>query len=116
MTYAPPVNMITMILGLGLLGFGRVQVVLFTHSHRLHNLVGFPLRGAPIKHLALLDEGVHRPDRFQNRRFGVGPVAEIDVHIISAQIFQAAVNAFHNVFTGQPLVVDVVTYWEEYFS
>jgi len=65
------------------------------------DLIGLPLRGAPVQHLALLDELAHGAHGFFQRRFVVGAVAEVQVEVVDLQPAQAVVTRIAHMLLGQ---------------
>src|SRR5207253_1787266 len=65
------------------------------------DLVGRPLRGAPVERLAARHEVAHRPDRFLDRRFGIGAMAEQQVDEVEAESFERAVDRVRQILAVQ---------------
>ncbi len=75
------------------------------------DLLGGPLRGAPVEGLARAHDVVHREHRLLDRRLGVGPVAEEQVDEVEPQALERAVDRLEEVLpveraAGVDAVVD----------
>ena len=64
-----------------------------------------PFRRAPVQHLALADQRVHRPHGFRDRRVGIGAVAEIQVEVIHAQALERGVAGVVTCLRDRPFCV-----------
>ena len=100
---------------LRLLHDGLVEVVLVGDVPRGANLVGAPLRGAPVESLALADHVAHGPHGLFDRRVGVGAVAKDEVDKVETEALERAVDGLAQVLAVQGVlhVRDVVQTPEE---
>jgi hypothetical protein len=69
----------------GLLHEGWDQVFPPGYAVSVHNLLGAPLAGSPVKSFSLLYDLVHRPDSLLDRRIDIRPVAKEQIHVIHLQ-------------------------------
>ena len=73
------------------------QAVLLRQPEGVGDLPAGVVRAAAIADLALVDQPVERVQGLVERRHGVGRVVEIEVDVVAAQPFQAALAGAHDV-------------------
>ena len=91
-----------------LLDDGGVEIVLRTETLRLGDLRDAPLARAPVEHLALGDEVVHRAGRLEDRRRGIGAVAVVEVEVVDLQAAERVVAGLDDMFAGETGLVGLV--------
>ena len=84
-----------------LLDHRLVQVVAFAGVNGGDDALGFPFGGAPVERLAALDDVVHGPGDFLDRRVGIVAVAVEQVHVVELQALETAIHAFDEVLAAQ---------------
>ena len=94
---APPLEDVV----LRLLHHGLAQVVAVGDLPRGPDLVGRPLRRAPVQGLAAVDDVRHRPHGLLDGRLRVGPVAEEEVDEVEPEALEAAVDRVQQVLAVQ---------------
>jgi hypothetical protein len=89
-----------------LLHNGPDQPQLLGDAYGLADLVGTPLRRAPVQRLSEVDDVVEGSHRLLHRRQAVRPVRVHDVHVGELEARERGYEAFEDVFAGEPVVVD----------
>lgn len=75
---------------------------------RLCNLVGAPLRGAPVKGLARVDDVIEGADSLLHGRLAIGAVGIDEVDVLEIEALQGGVDTLDDVLAGETVVVDFV--------
>lgn len=78
------------------------------HAPRLGDLNAGPLRGAPVKGLAGVDDVVEGADGLLHGRLAIGTVGVDEVDVLEVQALQGGVDTLDNVLSGEAQVVDGV--------
>ena len=81
-----------------------MQAVLLGDTHRLANLFGGPLAGAPVVGLAGGDDLAHRENDLFHRRLRIGPVRVEDVDKICLEPLERTVDRLHEVLAIEGVV------------